>query len=197
MTKISRIDIDKLTDNSDLIDNNNDNDRFDVTTYVNELQKTKSEDGDVHFDKESLLRENLPSNFDVSVSINTTNDEDDINLLNADFEATRIINKFQVEMLMESAKVAYAQYNKSGSAKDLDNVVKIMYALDVAKKSLIGASNDKYKAEKNKGSIGGITTAKTVNIQNNTFTGTPADMLNMHGNAIDQKEWGDGESGKG
>lgn len=184
--KVKRIDIDLLTDNEALLENDVDfnDERFSIDDISPPQQK---------FDIEDRL-ESLPEKFKEIIPENVNIDEKIMQYLSDDFIKERSITDIQLTILMESLKVAYSYYRENGTQESLKSILDITYAIDSAKRSLLNVHKERAKVvkdinstEKGKSSSAKISTTGNVNILNN-FTGTPADVLEMYGDALDLKE---------
>lgn len=182
--KVQRIDIDKLTENEELFNNNHEES---VRFSLEDLSKLKSKtEVAVPFNRNELIEEHFPVELDLASKLDIFDEEND---LENDFNLTRMITDMQMRVLVETLKTAFATYSKTGSDESYDRVLSASYAIDSAKKSVLGAHKDKAKVIKDTDVKPTVNTTGTVNIQNNTFTGTPNDLLKMYGNALDKVEF--------
>lgn len=187
--KVKRIDLDILTDNEALIENdmNLDDGRFSIDDIAPPPTK------DHAFDIEARL-ELLPDKFKESIPEGLDIEDKIMEYLSDDFIKERSITDIQLTILMESLKVAYTFYREKGTKESLQSILDITYAIDSAKRSLLNVHKERAKVVKDLNSEGtptkatpSINASGTVNIQNN-FSGTPTDILELYGDAIDLKE---------
>ena len=182
--EIHRVNIDKMMENDDLL-NNNGMITFNLESRpVGGVEPIEFEP----FDKDNFLVKHFPKEFEMPMVIGDSLEDVNPSTLTNDFELTQMVTIMQLKILTETLKVAYAKFARSGSEDDMSKVTEASYALDSAKKTLLGAHKDKAKIQKDTGTVSktpNITTTGDVNIQHNTFQGTPNDMLSRYGDAID------------
>jgi len=185
---INRIDIELLLNNEDLLSNK-------IVPKTSEQNTTDNESilEFEPFDREAFIQTNLPKEYDLDLKLDETFDGDASTIEN-DFEKNQMVTRLRIKMITNMLKVVYAKFERSGSEEDMKMFVELSYALDSLQKLFLGAHKDLTKVKKDSlAPKSNISTTGTINIQNNTFHGSPNDMLEQYGNAIDYVDRVEGE----
>lgn len=183
MSKVMRVDLETLTSNEELLNNDYEDNRFSIDKYVEGNEKIE-----IGIDVPQAIN-SVPTEYDIFDDGFRFNDE---LTLEDDFNVSRKVTEMQIKMLTMAMQVAYVQFEKTGDLVFYDKMMEASYAIDSTKKAILNAHKDKAKVEKDKvgvTSTPNITATGTVNIQHNSYVGTTADILKQHGDALEHQEF--------
>lgn len=173
-----RVDIDSLTSNEELFNNNHEIETFNLDSLSQEENLGRKK---IQFDE--ILS-------DVPDTINTLREDYNpiSDSVDKNFDITQRINEMQILILTQTMQVLFERYKKSSDAEILGDILNVSSQLSLAKKSLLDSYKDLAKINKD-GSVPtdqkiSVGDGATLNIQNN-YSGTPNDILKQSGDSVD------------